>query len=124
MRAWQKEMKAGRETTELPPKCKGPTSEDMEPVVKAPKEEATVRSSGALKKRHRGQHLVTSRNMTSHARVAWRKRNIRKNRTRNQVERGALKGWEETVKGPRMQNLNKEPGHKTAAVSENQDNTI
>jgi hypothetical protein len=28
------------------------------------------------------------------------------------------------VKGPRMQNLNKEPGHKTAAVSENQDNTI
>jgi hypothetical protein len=80
-----------------------------------PKKEAAVRSSGALKKQHRGRNLATEchqkpkertrgkcgfrkkltiarRRMTHCAGVAWRKGNVRKDQTRNQVEQGALKG--------------------------------
>jgi hypothetical protein len=57
--------------------------------------------------------------------VAWRKRLVvRKDMTRNQVERGTPKGREETVEGPGVQNWNKEPWHKATAASENQENTI
>jgi hypothetical protein len=56
-----------------------------------------------------------------HAGVAWHKRNIvRKNQTTDQVEQGALKGWEETVEGPRIQKWNKEPRHTSRAAYENQ----
>jgi hypothetical protein len=67
----------------------------------------------------RCKFTVASRKMACRARVAWRRKNVvRKDRTRQQVERGTSKGREETVEGPRMQNWNKEPGHKTAATTQ------
>jgi hypothetical protein len=56
-----KRNKACQETTEARLECKEPTSEDMEPEMEyqeVSKEEAAVRSSGALKKQHRSQDLA------------------------------------------------------------------
>jgi hypothetical protein len=75
--------------------------------------------------RSQKKSTIAGRNMTRCAGVAWRKRNaVRKYRTRNQVERGTLKGREKTVEGPKMQNWNDEPGNKTVAACENQEDTI
>jgi hypothetical protein len=64
LRAWRQETMACQETMEAHLESKEPTSEDMESIAedqKASKEEAAVRSSGALKKEHRGWHLAAGR---------------------------------------------------------------
>jgi hypothetical protein len=142
IRAWRKEMKVGQETTEAHLECKEPTSEkeSIAEHQEAPMEEAVVKPVGGLKKWHRGRNLAAEchgqpeersqgncgsrkklaaacRGTTPCAGVAWRKGNSGKNRTTDNVERGAPKGREETVEGPGIQDWNKGRRHQTAAVS-------
>jgi hypothetical protein len=89
-----------------------PNPEMLQSTREVPKEEVTVRSSGALKKRHRDRHLAARchgkpkeltqgdcrsqrklaaayRKVSRHATLAWRRRNIiRNNWTRDKVEQG------------------------------------
>jgi hypothetical protein len=61
MRDGRKEVIACQETTEARLEYKEPTLVDMESEAEyqeVPKEEAEVKSSGAVKKRHRGWHLA------------------------------------------------------------------
>jgi hypothetical protein len=60
IRAWQKEMKGDWEATEAYPEKMEANPEEMESTMEheeVPKEEATVESFGALKKRHGDQYL-------------------------------------------------------------------
>jgi hypothetical protein len=67
----------------------------------------------------RSKLTFAGRSMTSCAEVAWLRKNVvKKDWTRNQEEGGAPKGRQEAVKGPGMQNWNKETGHKTAATTQ------
>jgi hypothetical protein len=67
MGPWRKGTTADQEATETYPErveCKEPTTEEMKSVAeqeKVPKEEAAVKSSGALKTRHRGRQLAAGR---------------------------------------------------------------
>jgi hypothetical protein len=64
MRTWRKESTACQEVTEACLENKEPTSLEVESVVaheEVTKEEATVETVGALKKRHRDQLLAIRR---------------------------------------------------------------
>jgi hypothetical protein len=61
MRAWRKEITACQEATEAYPARVEASPEEKESVAEhqeVPMEEATVKSSGLLKKRHRDRHLA------------------------------------------------------------------
>jgi hypothetical protein len=118
MKDGRKETMACQEMVEAHLECEEPTSVDMEPEAEhweIPKEDAIVKPIEGQRKRRRDQNLamehhkkpkertqgycgsqkrvtVASRRMTHCAGVAWLRRNIRRNRTRKQVERGAPKG--------------------------------
>jgi hypothetical protein len=71
--------------------------QSIEEHQEVPKKEMSVKSSGAKERTwgkcgSRKNLTIASRRMTRRAGVAWHKRNVRKDRTRNQVEQGALKG--------------------------------
>jgi hypothetical protein len=114
----QKETMARQVTTEACQDSKEPSPEDMASEVErreVPTEEAAVKSSRTMKKRHRGRHVAAGRRgepkeltrgdcgprrrlaaacrkVSRRAGVAWRKRIVvRRDLTRNQVERGAPK---------------------------------
>jgi hypothetical protein len=113
MKDGRKGRMACQEATETNPKKMEPSPEMMQSVGEqreVPKEEAAMRSSGALKKRHRDQHLAAGhrrkpkeltrenyrsqrklaaacRKVPHRAGVAWCTWNIvRKNWTRDKVE--------------------------------------
>jgi hypothetical protein len=110
MMACQETTESNPETTEPNPKMEY-ESERRE----VPTEEAAVKSSGTMKNRHRGRHLAAGqrreqeeltrgdcrsrrklaaacRKVSRRAAVAWSKRTVvRKDLTRNKVERGAPK---------------------------------
>jgi hypothetical protein len=61
LNAWWEETMACQEMIEACLECNEPNSEDMESEVEhreVPMEEAAVKSSGTIKKRHRGLHLA------------------------------------------------------------------
>jgi hypothetical protein len=118
MKEEQKETMACQVTTEACLDNKEPNPDDMESEVErreVPEEEATVKYSGTMKKWHRGRNLAAGRRgepkelnrgdcgsrvklaaacrkVSRRAAVAWRKRIVvRKDLSRNQVERGAPK---------------------------------
>jgi hypothetical protein len=85
-------------------------------VLEVLKEQAAVKPVRGLMKWHRGQNLAIERHqkpkewawvncgsqrkvatgcrgMTFHAKVPWHKGDVRKNRTRDNMVRGTLKGW-------------------------------
>jgi hypothetical protein len=62
MRAWREERKADQETREATDSEANPEEKQCEAEQgKIPKEEAAVKSSGTMKKRHRGRHLAAGR---------------------------------------------------------------
>jgi hypothetical protein len=131
MRAWHKEAVACQETTEACLDSKEPNPDDME-HREVPTEEAAVKSSGTMKKWHRGRHPAAGRHgepkeltrgdcgsrgklaaayrkLSRHAAVAWRKRNVLRN-IRTQGNRGPRQ--ELGAAGIRMTRCAKEHGCK------------